>query len=93
MEPLKLIERVAAIKVGVPGATTLFFKGGRFTIPGLADNILENSEVEAVCRILIAELNPSEDDVIKLGVRWMRGKLRLEPRRRHRTPERLNGFW
>ena len=86
-----MIERVAAIKVGALGATTLLFKGGRLTIPGLADNILENS-VEAVC-ILIAELNPSEDDVIKLGARWMRGKLRLEPRRRHRTPERLNGFW
>ena len=60
-------QRDAAIKAGALGATTLLFKGGRLTIPGLADDILENSEVKAVCRTLIIELNPSEGDVIIIG--------------------------
>ena len=60
-------QRDAAVKVGALGATTLLFKDGRLTIPGLADDILDSSEAKAVCRVLIAELNPSEGDVIIIG--------------------------
>jgi len=59
---LGIEQRDAAIKVGGIGATTLFFRRGKFVIP--VTNIDSLKKEPQVHRLLIKELNPKDGDVV-----------------------------
>lgn len=58
-------QRDAVIRFGGQGATTLLFRDGRFIMPGADyDCLREEPEMK---RLLIAKLDPQEDDVVIIG--------------------------
>ncbi|MEM2994628.1 MAG: DUF4443 domain-containing protein [Candidatus Bathyarchaeia archaeon] len=60
-------QRDAAIKAGALGATTLIFKQGKLTIPGLSEDILQNQNIQSICNTIISKLKPKENDIIIIG--------------------------
>ncbi len=58
-------ERDAAIRVGALGATTLVFRGGRLTVPGVDPDALQNTT--PVLDLLRSGLRPAENDAIVVG--------------------------
>ncbi len=60
-----LEQRDAAIKVGALGATTLIFRNGRLTMPGVGEDVFRN--IPSIHGMLMARLKPEENDVIIIG--------------------------
>jgi predicted transcriptional regulator len=58
-------QRDAAIKVGAQGATTLIFNNGKLKMPLLNESIFK--DFQSMCKLLISELAPNENDVIIIG--------------------------
>ena len=58
-------QRDAAIKVGALGATTFVFTSNRLTMPGVDEDIFQNTHT--IYDALVATLKPKENDVIIIG--------------------------
>jgi hypothetical protein len=63
---LGIEQRDCAIRIGALGATTLLFKDGNFTMPGITnDDSLKNES--GIYIILLDKLKPEQGDVIIIG--------------------------
>jgi len=60
-----LEQRDAAIKAGALGATTLIFRDGRLTMPGVSEDVFRG--IQSLHKLLMARLKPEENDVIIIG--------------------------
>ncbi|MEM2972281.1 MAG: DUF4443 domain-containing protein [Candidatus Bathyarchaeia archaeon] len=60
-------QRDTAIKAGALGATTLIFKQGKLTIPGLSEDALQNQNIKPIYNTIISKLKPKENDIIIIG--------------------------
>ncbi|MFQ6064861.1 MAG: DUF4443 domain-containing protein [Candidatus Bathyarchaeia archaeon] len=60
-----LEQRDAAIRIGALGATTLVFRNGRLTMPGVSEDVFRG--IPSIRRMLMTRLKPEENDVIIIG--------------------------
>jgi predicted transcriptional regulator len=58
-------QRDAAIKVGALGATTFVFSSNKLTMPGVGEDVFQNTRT--IHDLLISTLKPRENDVIIIG--------------------------
>ena len=58
-------QRDAAIKVGALGATTFVFTSNRLTMPGVGEDVFQNTQT--IHDSLVSTLKPKENDVIIIG--------------------------
>jgi len=58
-------QRDAAIKVGALGATTFVFSSNRLTMPGVGEDVFQNTQT--IHDALVSTLKPKENDVIIIG--------------------------